>query len=242
MLTETYRKTDEVPASKEGEDVQEHHEVRQAKLKEAGFSKRALVESKNGAKAGRLETARVVFDEITGPRLRTWRKFLPSTCDRADFDFDAVPEKALDEIIQANSMQCFDRIEIWTPEGNSFLALVSRRLDVAKDKLGKLMAKLDPMAVGVIEDVEGRKHYFPIARWGESLLPYKSIKRHVRRVHGSAWALFGLVPVLAVVAVLAAYYNGIVNFGYVPMFWIPMAVVAFLGVCCFIAWAMNEFL
>lgn len=244
MLTEIYRKpqaTHDGPLSASTEvDLYEQSIVRRYKLlSDAGFDTRRRVESNSAHSRSKLETTRHLYEELDGKRFSNWKKFLPTVTSTSSYNFDEVPEEALEAIIEAKELHCFSHIEIWTPEGNSFLGLVARRLNVAKDKLDKFIAQLDPMAVGVIT-VEGKVHYFPIVRWGESLLPYKKVQSQVRRTHSTAWILFGVLPALLVMFGLAAYYNGIVHYGYSSMAIGTLMAIIVIMVSTFITIAILD--
>lgn len=202
-------------------EVDSHNEEQQRRkelLVEAGLTMLHSYENQNSQLSGRTELATSLYNqELTGKELRVWQRFLPTTCTLGSYLFDEIPTEALEEIILAKDAMCFDHIEIWTPEGNSFLGLIARKLDTAQDKLSQLISKLDPMAVGVLHDSKGDPHYFPIARWGEALLPFKDIKSHVRKIRHSAWLIFGVLPILIGLMGIAAFYNGIVQNGYSNM-------------------------
>jgi hypothetical protein len=69
------------------------------------------------------------------------------------YTFDLIPMGALREIQLAKDY--FSDIEIWTPEVDT---------------------DLDPIAVGIIYgSTWERSLYFPIARWGEALVPYRRL-------------------------------------------------------------------
>jgi hypothetical protein len=236
MLTETYRKpqpTEEtaVSASTDVELYEQSVARRRKLLTEAGFHTLVKEEVFHSHAKSKLETTRQLFEELDGKRLGNWKRFLPTVTSTDNYTFDAVPEEALEAIISAKGLRLFSRIEIWTPEGNSFLGLVARKLELAKDKLDRFIAQLDPMAVGVLT-IDGKEHFFPIVRWGESLLPYHKIRNHNWRTHGSAWVLFGLLPALLVMFGLAAYYNSIVQHGYgvVSFFTIVGVIISIFAV------------
>lgn len=123
------------------------------------------------------------YPELTGFDLQVWTLFHRSYYEKSKgewegYHFDRVPTKVLEEISVATSLEVFDDLELWTPEGDR------------KD--------LDPMAVGVVGHRLGDNDYtvknnlglnaafnsnarfFPITRWGESLLPFDDIKRLVQ--------------------------------------------------------------
>jgi hypothetical protein len=120
-----------------------------------------------------------LYPELTGLELEIWSQFHQSYYSRkqeglADYHFDRVPTDVLTEIDFAVEFGHFDDVEIWTPERDP---------------------ALDPMAVGVIGHRLGRRElihslgknaafnlnarFFPIVRWGESLLSITDIKQMV---------------------------------------------------------------
>lgn len=220
MKTELYRKADvetDVPSSDEVEAYKDARAIRQQRLKNAGFYDRASAESAADGYKSKLEMAEALYGELDGKELKTWQRFLPTVTSRGSFTFDEVSEEALDAIIEAREFECFDRIDVWTPEGNTFLGIVASTVDAAQEKVNKLVASIDPMAVGVICDADGTEHYYPIARWGESLLPFKDIKRQVGRTRTKLRLVFGVLPFILFMLGVSAFYNGIVNYGYGQM-------------------------
>ena len=89
--------------------------------------------------------------------LHIWQSFLPTRFSKngllnrplwANYDFDCIPTVALRAIIKAQELKCFSDLQIWIP-----------RQQIT-----------DPLAVGLLGGLT-----YPIARWGESLLPFKEI-------------------------------------------------------------------
>lgn len=131
-----------------------------------------------------------VFGELTGEELATWQRFLPTSHsmedgDWVDYEFDVPPLAVLEEISTAKSMGIFHDIEIWTPEGQK-----------------------DPMAVGVIHMSPARlrdqARFFPIVRWGESLMPFEEIQAIVKKLRrgdmiGEAIALMIVLAIFGAV-------------------------------------------
>ena len=181
----------------------------------------------------KLFTAKALFPELTGKDYKLWRSFLPTIRDLDAYRYDNVPTEALEAIATAQRLNCFDRIEVWTPEGNSFLGLVARKLEVARDRLGELSSKIDPMAVGIALDYNGREHYFQIVRWGESLLPLKEIRQHVRLVNWKARFLGLVLPLLLAVFAVAAEANAIQHHGFAPTIVLTLmgALVLMFALC-----------
>lgn len=138
-----------------------------------------------------LEASRY-YQESTGYQLRAWMFFhatyySKSQGDWAEYHFDRVPTSVLDEIRTAEALGCFDDIELWTPE-----TPVRRHEDpMAVGVVGvrtQLPGSLDfgRLRVGFTPNLaqSGTARFFPIARWGESLLPFEKILKSVvlRRV------------------------------------------------------------
>ncbi len=186
-------------------------ERRLALLRSTGFNQLSAWEMSGEDK---LFTATTLFPELTGKSFKLWRGFLPTTPHINEYRYDIIPTEALEAIRTAQQLNCFSRIEIWTPEGNSFFGLVARKLEVAKDKLEELSSRIDPMAVGVVVDHKGREHYVQIVRWGESLLPISQIKRHIRTVNWKARMLLVVLPILIVLGTIAALLDSVQQNGY----------------------------
>lgn len=179
--------------------------------------------------ADQLFTATTLFPELKGRTFKLWKQFLPTTVrDFRNYRFDSPPDEALDAIQTAKDLGCFDRIEIWTPEGNSFLGLVARKVGAAQDKLAELGSRIDPMAVGVVTDRNGKEQFFQIVRWGESLKDIKAIKRHVASVNWRARLLFILLPLLGLFTGMTAWYQGVEHFGYGAMLFYSLIAIMVL--------------
>lgn len=166
-------------------------EARQAMLKELGLKKLAKAERRQA----KLDFARVLYPELTGANLELWRKFLPTSYRAEKFEYDSVPDEALGLLKEATALDCFDRIEIWTPEGNDLKG--RRHAERARQILAR---STDPLAVGIIVGPDKVQHPFALFRWGESLAPIEEIKRYVATVdrQEGAWKLLGLIPVVLV--------------------------------------------
>lgn len=128
-----------------------------------------------------LEFARVLYQELVDYELRVWQSYLPTTYIQpagegrrwinrtwqawSDYQFDTIPAPVLDEIELAQSLGCFWKLAIWSPE------------------TPRPVPHEDPMVVGIIA-VGDIWHYFPIARWAETLIPAEKAAELVRRLHG----------------------------------------------------------
>lgn len=219
---------DEVPAVlPSGDELTDELLERRALLDELGFTNLAHWESEGEVK---FFTAKMLFPELTGRNMRLWRQFLPTHhASASSYTFDNVPQEALEHIRTATRLGCFERIEIWTPEGNSFLGLAARKLHVAKEKLAEFGERIDPMAVGVARDINGNERLFQIVRWGESSLQaIEAIRRHVRMVNWKATALLVILPFVVMTLLVSAYVNGIQQWGYGDMFSFTLLAAALL--------------
>lgn len=154
-VVESYRNEDAV---ERGEEFREMKERRAQMCKELGLKAQA------GAQEIADEAA-VFYREITGYELMMWQRFLPTAyASWEDYQYDVIPEVALEDIRTAKSMKVFSSLEIWTPE-------VPER-SVQRD---------DPMVVG-ITGVGRDRRFFPVVRWGaEKILSFEEIEREVAR-------------------------------------------------------------
>ncbi|MDB5185084.1 MAG: hypothetical protein JWN38_892 [Candidatus Saccharibacteria bacterium] len=214
---------------------------RLALLKSTGFESVEKWEAKGEPQ---LYTASTLYPELTGSLEKVWRSFLPTVYrERYSYRYDAPPTQALQAIQTAEQLGCFSRIEIWTPEGNSFFGLVARTCKVMQHKLAELSSKIDPMAVGVVTDQRGVDHYFQIVRWGEALQSLTQIKRHVQKVNWMARLLFVVLPFLLGVIAVAGYINSIQQNGYGPtigytcLYGFVAAAVGLVGCMLYVAFA-----
>ena len=199
-------------------------EARHQLLNEVGFH---AVHQWEKTGEDRLFAANTLYPEMTGKQFRLWRSFLPTERSFENYRFDTPPTEALEAIQTAKQLGCFDRIEIWTPEGNDFLGFFMRRFESLQDKAREFGDRIDPMAVGIIRDINGQEHYYQIVRWGEALKPLKKIKRHVRSVNWRMRLLFVLLPALVAVAAIACYTAGILLVGFWTMLmWTAISIVA----------------
>lgn len=170
VQTELYRKP-------EADEVVENEEIERRKelVATLGFTPQLQCVDELGLEASRF------YPELTSFELEVWTLFHRTYYSKSKdewkgYHFDRVPTSVLEEIRTADSLQVFDDIELWTPEW------------------GK---ELDPMAVGVVGHRLGRRdlthdlgqntafnsnaRFFPIVRWGESLLPFTEIVNQVLR-------------------------------------------------------------
>lgn len=108
---------------------------------------------------------KLFYHEVTLKEEQVWKLFLPTTYYQTqyymertwkDYTYDSIPEEVLEEINFANKTGFFKSLHIRTPE--------------------KVRVVSDPACFGITED----DRIFLIVRWGESLIPYKKIKRLVR--------------------------------------------------------------
>lgn len=198
----------------------------------------ALLEAER--RAAPIEFARVIYPELTKDSndewdATVWEAFLPTVYSLEDFAYDSIPKAALDDIEEAQKSGLFDRIEIWSPEGNDFK---SRRQEEAQRR--EILARsLDPMAVGILTNPNGVEQRFAITRWGESLKPFAEIKAYTQRVERQLRtldvarrtglvAMTGLVgivmlSILAIFIIMSFTYPALAVF---IILWVPMAFVA----------------
>lgn len=223
VQVQLYRKQDvELPLGDEGlAEV----EQRQQKLAELGFD--SLVSYRRTS--AQLDSARMLYPQLLGDELETWRRFLPTEASISRYTYDEVPDDALDAIKDAQEMQLFDRIEIWTPQGNRLSDRLRAHYGRVRDAMSALSDGLDPMAVGVI-DYNDESHYFPITRWGEALLSVDEVKKQLRKVNVLFFSLTMLPLLLVAAAVVASIAAGIVLFGWLS----TLAVVGIVAVSLFV--------
>jgi hypothetical protein len=136
------------------------------------------------------------YEELTGRDLDLWMLFHRSFYEKSkgeweQYHFDRVPTQVLEDISFADQLGVFDELEIWTPERRS---------------------EIDPMAVGVVGERtvtaqidwahwgsntchSGNARFFPIVRWGESLMSIEELTDQLvpRRIQISPY-LPGLIP------------------------------------------------
>lgn len=236
MLTESYLKTDPASVRRERQEDAAAAE-RETLLLRTGLTARLKTERETASHRNRMDVAGTLYPELRGRELRTWRRFLPTTYDIDKYVYDEVPVEALRHIKTAQELGCFDKIIIWTPENNTLMGLLKRRFDAVKDRAAEALKSMDPMAVGVIE-INDTTHFYPIARWGESLLPLKKIQAKVRRVRAGAFILGLLVPALLVGLAIASYLNGIAQHGFGPM--IAVTVFSIIGLIFLIGMASGD--
>lgn len=201
-----------LPSADEQTDEVKH---RVGLLDEVGLSGVRRWESQD---RDRLYTAQALYPEMTGGDLVLWQRFLPTRYGSLrQYSYDLPPTEALELMKTATRLDCFDRIELWTPEGNTFLGRIAKHKRDVKTKLEDLANRIDPMAVGVISDVAGREHYFQIARWGEALKPVTEIRRYVRHINWQVRLLTVVLPFVMACFGIASYVIGIQHFGFGPV-------------------------
>jgi len=236
VQTQCYALTDpleiELPSADEG---QEEAEQRRQLLRATGLTGRLDHEASTAEQAQKLWLATQAYPELVERVYRLWRGFLPTTYRLIEYRFDEIPVESLEAISVAQQLGCFDRIEIWTPEGNSFFGYLARKIDVAREKLAELAKDIDPMAVGVVVGPDGVEHFFQLVRWGEALLPLNKIKRHVRSVQWRLRLLFKILPTLLGCALLAGYYILIERLGFWPVVGTTIGAVVVLAGLVFMA-------
>lgn len=186
MVMELYRTKETMEEVNEAvQQVAQSDVHRGLMLKQLKFKSLSKAEKSNM----RLTTAQVLWPELLegavpgedglGFDFNVWAKFLPTRSSIKKYTYDSVPFDVLRHIFDAKSLQIFDKIEIWTPEGNTASGRIERMTTWGVDS----KKVVDPMAVGVITTRgDGVRHYFSIARWGESLEPFEKIKAYVQKV------------------------------------------------------------
>ena len=182
----------------------------------------------------RLDAARLLFSELSDGDTATWKGFLPTAYapDRYRYDFPSRQVATL--IADASALGVFDRIEIWTPEGSDVMLRVKEHWNrQGRTMRDALNAAIDPMAVGVIEH-NGRTYYYPVVRWGESLMSFSRIKTLVRIRNVEVFLMTRLALILLVATVV-----GLVAWGFIAtwvaigpvaiLLWVAVAVLVFAG-------------
>lgn len=153
-------------------EVDEEAERRKALVEQLGFDPKLQCVDELTAGPSKF------YPELTGFELAIWTLFHRSYYSRNDdewggYHFDRVPTPVLEEISTAVSLDVFSDVELWTPG--------------PKD--------LDPMVVGVVGHRLGDRErewwigknaafrqnarFYPVVRWGESLLSFDEIKEQV---------------------------------------------------------------
>jgi hypothetical protein len=192
MQIEDYRRTTTVPDAS-ATDVSAE---RKTLLESAGMTKLLQRESERQPK---LALAALVYEqELSVKELATWMEFLPTCYSPQSYSFDSPDDDVIGAIAFATELGCFDRIEIWTPEGGSLKERLSFNRNGFRRAMSSFLDNLiDPMAVGVISGSDGTQHYFPIIRWGESLLSFEQVQKSVskvrRQLHTMRAALFTVI-------------------------------------------------
>lgn len=216
------------------------------KLTELGFTAQAKWRMKGAIQEWGATT---LFPELTGDEFTQWRLFLPTSYRELEkYNYDVIPDEAIDAIHQAKQFDCFDRVEIWTDEANTARSVLTRGLiaeaEAAKDRAvarRERWANWDPMAVGVLVNHDGVERYFAITRWGqEKLMSLKQVTRHNASLawRGHAFTFAPAVALVALVAFMVHSYNAL------PGLTIPLAVVLVaLTVAANVIWrtGLNEY-
>lgn len=168
VQVELYRR-EEALESEEGTEATRRREL----VEKLGFNPQLQLVEEVG------NEATCFYPELTGYELEVWTLFhrthyRKSKKEWSGYHFDRVPTDVLEAIYFADGFGGFDDLELWTPEHGR---------------------KLDPMAVGVVGHRLGRREqerdlggnaafnsnarFFPIVRWGESLMALEEIAERV---------------------------------------------------------------
>ncbi len=248
MLTQTFAKPrpDDFTIEQTNEIIigmeQQLHRDKLAEMGFASLQQRHAAERAQGIQRSRTETAETLYPELTGRDLKMWRRFLPTESSIRDFSHETPPMEALSAIEDAQALGLFDRIVIWSPEGNRAgdilrddVVIFRNKLRDKRQQLGKRIAdaldSFDPMAIGVIYGADGKDHYFPIVRWGEALLPTWKIAAQTRATQAQVAAI-RVLPIMAALFAIAAYVNAIQTYGFgwagfvIPAFFAGVVAVA----------------
>ena len=247
VMVESYRKPTTVnkPSSREVKSTAVELHDHNKKLAEAGFTRL----TKTMQNIERLTSAGTLYDELKGSDLKAWIRFLPTHESIGDFAFSDVPPDALQMIIDAQSMNTFDRIEVWSPQGNSAPRQASDFIRAIREEVGSrlrsVMARFltDPMAVGVVIQ-NGTEHFFPIVRWGESLKSIASIKRATSATTFKSILLVALPISLSLGLVVLGVIGGIMGVLSVlgPFGWLAIVfgiVVIVIVTAMITEWTIN---
>lgn len=189
--------------------------------------------------ARRIELISYVYPELVDESYNLWDKFLPTKSGLGNFAYDSIPDEALGYIESAQAMGCFDRIMIWSPEGNDLKGRLGQRIDAMADEFSRaLETSLDPMAVGIVNDQNGTTHFYSIVRWGESLQPVEQIAKYVKKVDAQeAWV--GVATTLLALIIVAAVVVGIVALAIVTHF-VSLVVMGVIGFVLFLGWLVTR--
>jgi hypothetical protein len=148
---------------------------------------------------------------MRGLKLWFWRSFLPTRIPLEDYR-EAIPERVRAEIDSAAGL--FDRVEVWTPKGNTFFdrvlnlpANVGQAWWAVPFVLGHVVAK-DPLAVGFAGDGMS-----PLVQWGDEIPSFAEIIRFVIREKAKWLAAMWLLPALVALSVITGAWFGAINSG-----------------------------
>lgn len=137
------------------------------------------------AQVSLIQAKHIPYRMMTKEHCEIWKNFLPATYSSAygswrSYRFDTIPLPVLEKMVEAQGSGYFRELQIWTPEE----------------------AQVDPLCVGV----DDLSNYYPIARWGESLLPFEKIRRLVTKKQGrqdiAAYVTMGIFVSLCVLSLI----------------------------------------
>lgn len=231
MLTETYRK----------ESISSSREIATVDTTYVDLAKNLGFKSvfRYAEQFGKAENAALLFDELVGEELNVWVTFLPEKVSMDRYTYDQPPLEALKAIADACELGFFDSIEIWTPQGNDGVTRTAKQLDVAGKKVENFLNSLDPIAVGVIT-VDDRTHYYPIVRWGESLVSFKTARRQNRAIRAQVLSLLFLLPAVLVLLGLSTMSAWMQHYGTWPVLAIGLPVtLGTVALVSLFSWALK---
>ncbi|MBI4033478.1 hypothetical protein HY379_00585 [Candidatus Saccharibacteria bacterium] len=183
VQVELYRREDVSESEQDAEALR-----RRELVEKLGFSPQLQFVQEAGDEASRF------YPELSGFELEVWTLFHRSYYSKAKdewsgYHFDRVPTDVLAEIDFAHGFGGFDDIELWTPERG--VELDPMAVGVVGHRLGWSQQRYD---LGENAAFNSNARFFPITRWGESLMPFGEIKRRVlrSRVRAFTYNFWGL--------------------------------------------------
>lgn len=160
-----------------------------------GAAYRSLIAAELGLKAqatmaaSTLEDAAMFYEQLNWHEYLIWTDFLLRAYSRvrgewADYIHDVVPTEALEQISTAVSLQLFDDLEIWTPEGHTDPVVVGT-VGIRQHAIDHNGIRRTSRAVKGSDETppETKLPLFLVCRWGESLASLEEIRQGLLNQH-----------------------------------------------------------
>lgn len=110
------------------------------------------------------KSERMPYRRMTAEEKWVYEKFLPNKTTLKEYKRDTIPLRVLQIAAHATELNCFNEIKVWYPKDYT-----------------------DPLLVGYIKQGQYNFDEYMLARWGESLRPYKEIKEFVGELFKSQY-------------------------------------------------------